>query len=111
MADAPVIVVGAGIAGLTCALALARSGRPVTLIEKRTHLEEVGAGLQLSPNARHILVDTEAKAKDIIAQLNAGAKFEDLAKKNGDPDFRRAADLQKLLDMCFTEDASHAMKV
>lgn len=34
-----------------------------------------------------------------------------VAKKNGDPDFRRAADLQKLLDMCFTEDASHAMKV
>ena len=33
-----------------------------------------------------------------------------VAKKNGDPDFRRAADLQKLLDMCFTEDASHAMK-
>jgi salicylate hydroxylase len=57
MADAPVIVVGAGIAGLTCALALARSGRPVTLIEKRTHLEEVGAGLQLSPNASRVLID------------------------------------------------------
>ena len=57
MADAPVIVVGAGIAGLTCALALARSGRPVALIEKRTHLEEVGAGLQLSPNASRVLIE------------------------------------------------------
>lgn len=57
MANAPVIVVGAGIAGLTCALALARSGRSVALIEKRTHLEEVGAGLQLSPNASRILID------------------------------------------------------
>jgi peptidyl-prolyl cis-trans isomerase C len=36
-------------------------------------------------HARHILVDSEAKAKDIIAQLKAGAKFEDLAKKYGDP--------------------------
>ena len=57
MADAPVIVVGAGIAGLTCALALARSGRTVAIVEKRTHLEEVGAGLQLSPNASRILIE------------------------------------------------------
>ena len=36
-------------------------------------------------HARHILVDSEAKAKDVIAQLDKGAKFEDLAKKYGDP--------------------------
>ena len=36
-------------------------------------------------HARHILVDSEAKAKDIIKQLQAGAKFEDLAKKYSDP--------------------------
>jgi peptidyl-prolyl cis-trans isomerase C len=36
-------------------------------------------------HARHILVDSEAKAKDIITQLDGGAKFEDLAKKFGDP--------------------------
>ena len=34
-----------------------------------------------------------------------------LANKNGDPDFRRAADLQKLLDLCFTPDAAHTAKV
>ena len=32
--------------------------------------------------ARHILVDTEEQAKDLIAQLRKGAKFEDLAAKN-----------------------------
>lgn len=32
-------------------------------------------------HARHILVADEAKAKDVIKQLNHGAKFEDLAKK------------------------------
>jgi peptidyl-prolyl cis-trans isomerase C len=36
-------------------------------------------------HARHILVDSEAKAKDIITQLGAGAKFDELAKKLGDP--------------------------
>ncbi|WP_420225793.1 foldase protein PrsA [Pigmentiphaga litoralis] len=35
--------------------------------------------------ARHILVETEAQAKDIIAQLNKGAKFEELAKQSKDP--------------------------
>ncbi len=32
--------------------------------------------------ARHILVDSEDQAKDLIAQLKKGAKFEDLAAKN-----------------------------
>ena len=32
-------------------------------------------------HARHILVDSEKQANDIIAKLNAGAKFEDLAKE------------------------------
>ena len=36
-------------------------------------------------HARHILVDTEAKAKDVITQLQGGAKFEDLVKKYSDP--------------------------
>jgi salicylate hydroxylase len=53
---APVIVVGAGIGGLTAALLLARAGWPVTLIERRVALDEEGAGLQLSPNASRILI-------------------------------------------------------
>ena len=32
-------------------------------------------------HARHILVDTEKQAKDLIVKLKAGAKFEDLANK------------------------------
>lgn len=32
-------------------------------------------------HARHILVDSEDQAKDIIAKLNSGSKFEDLAKE------------------------------
>jgi peptidyl-prolyl cis-trans isomerase C len=36
-------------------------------------------------HVRHILVDTEAQAKDIIARLKGGAKFEELAKQSKDP--------------------------
>jgi peptidyl-prolyl cis-trans isomerase C len=35
-------------------------------------------------HVRHILVDTEQQAKDIIAKLKGGAKFEDLAKQSKD---------------------------
>ncbi|MCU0804007.1 MAG: peptidylprolyl isomerase [Burkholderiales bacterium] len=35
--------------------------------------------------ARHILVDKEDDAKDIVAKLKAGQKFEDLAKVSKDP--------------------------
>lgn len=52
-----VIVAGAGIAGLTAALALAKHGFRVICLEKAERLSEVGAGLQLSPNATRILID------------------------------------------------------
>jgi salicylate hydroxylase len=52
-----VVVAGAGIGGLTAALALARQGFGVTLLEQAAQLEETGAGIQLSPNATRILLD------------------------------------------------------
>lgn len=55
MRDRPILIAGAGIGGLAAALTLARIGANVTLIERRTRVEEVGAGIQLSPNATHIL--------------------------------------------------------
>lgn len=50
-----VVVAGAGIAGLTATLALARAGFRVTVLEQAERLEETGAGLQLSPNALNVL--------------------------------------------------------
>ena len=55
-AERPILIAGAGIAGLTLALMLGRAGRPVTVLEKRTRVEEVGAGIQLSPNASRVLL-------------------------------------------------------
>jgi salicylate hydroxylase len=51
-----VLIAGAGIGGLTAALALARLGLRVTLFDQVAKLEEAGAGIQLAPNATRILV-------------------------------------------------------
>ncbi len=56
-ASRTIIVAGAGIGGLTASLALARQGFRVIVLEKAERLEEVGAGLQLSPNASRVMID------------------------------------------------------
>ncbi len=56
-ASRTIFVAGAGIGGLTASLALARQGFRVVILEKTERLEEIGAGLQLSPNASRVLVD------------------------------------------------------
>lgn len=50
-----IAIAGAGIAGLTAALAFARHGYPVRIFERSAQLSEVGAGIQVSPNATRIL--------------------------------------------------------
>lgn len=50
-----VIIAGAGVAGLTAALAFAERGYAVRLFEQASRLEAAGAGIQLSPNATRIL--------------------------------------------------------
>ncbi|MEV5531408.1 FAD-dependent monooxygenase [Streptomyces prunicolor] len=48
---ATAIVVGAGIGGLAAALSLRRAGCAVTVVEQVPRFAEVGAGIQLAPNA------------------------------------------------------------
>ncbi|MGN1056826.1 MAG: FAD-dependent monooxygenase [Comamonas sp.] len=51
----PILIAGAGIGGLTAALALLQRGHQVLVLEQAAVLGEVGAGLQLSANATRAL--------------------------------------------------------
>ena len=112
--DTPIVIVGAGIAGLTAALALAADNHNVIILERTGELAEVGAGLQLSPNACRVLqsvgvfdlVASNAVAPESVrirsgrtgadlARLPLGAK---ILKRHGTPYFViHRADLQKAL--------------
>lgn len=74
-----IVIFGAGIGGLTAALTLAAKGFRVVVLEKAERLEEVGAGLQISPNASHILsklglreaLDAVALAPEAVLMIGA----------------------------------------
>jgi salicylate hydroxylase len=81
-----VLIAGAGIGGLTAALALARQGIDVTVFEQAEALQEAGAGIQLSPNAVRVLVELglAARLKPAIVEptairLRAGSSGRDIA--------------------------------
>jgi salicylate hydroxylase len=70
-----IIVAGAGIGGLTVALALLRRGIDVTVCEQADAFAELGAGVQISPNGTHSL-----------AHLGV---LEDLARVSTEPDSKK----------------------
>ena len=53
--DVSIAIVGAGIGGLTAALSLHRAGFDVQVYEQASTVSEVGAGIQVSPNASRVL--------------------------------------------------------
>jgi salicylate hydroxylase len=53
--DRPVIVAGGGIGGLATALGLARKGFRALVLEQAPEFGEIGAGIQLAPNAWHAI--------------------------------------------------------
>ncbi len=95
MADSPFLIAGGGIAGLAAGLGLARIGKPSHIFEKAPSFEEVGAGLQLGPNAvralqwlgawdavaRHCVAPAEIHVRDgltgnILQRIPLGTEFE-----------------------------------
>ncbi|KAF2675308.1 FAD binding domain-containing protein [Microthyrium microscopicum] len=49
------VIIGAGLAGLSAAITTSLEGHRVTVLEKVSQLQEVGAGLQVTPNATRLL--------------------------------------------------------
>jgi salicylate hydroxylase len=57
-----ILIAGGGIGGLAAALALARAGQRVTVLERAAEFADVGAGIQLGPNAIKVLALWGVKA-------------------------------------------------
>ncbi len=51
----PIAVIGAGISGLACAIALSRAGRAVEVFEQAAQFRRIGAAINLCPNAVRVL--------------------------------------------------------
>ncbi len=70
-----ILICGAGIAGLASALFMSRAGFRVEIFEQAEKLDPIGSGLQLSPNAMHVLAELELE-EQIKAVASAPSKIE-----------------------------------
>ncbi|SMX51248.1 3-hydroxybenzoate 6-monooxygenase [Actibacterium lipolyticum] len=118
MTDLPVLIAGGGIGGLASAAGLAQKGVRSVVVEQAPHLGEIGAGIQIGPNAFHcfdylgvgevmrkeaVYIDAlrlmDAKTGQDITQIPLGDDFRAFFKNPYAVIHR--ADLHKtLLDFC-----------
>ena len=75
-----VVIVGAGMGGMTAALALQQAGIPVSVYEQAPELGEVGAGLTLAPNAtcvyKHLGLEDALRDVGVAPQYSAVRHYE-----------------------------------
>ena len=116
--DHPYIIIGGGIGGLACALALARKGFRTLLLEQAAEFGEIGAGIQLGPNVFRMfdklgvtdkvrklavfpeyLMMRDTITTDVVTKINLDGEF--LARFGNPYAVIHRADLHKaLLDAC-----------
>jgi salicylate hydroxylase len=71
-----VLIAGAGLGGLTTALALIQRGHRVRLFEQASELKEVGAGVQIGPNGSRLLISLGLKeAMERVVCVPQGREF------------------------------------
>lgn len=123
MPDKPVIIAGGGIGGLAAALGLARKGVRSIVLEQAGKFGEIGAGIQIAPNAFHCFdyLGVGNEARDLAVYIDklrfmdasTGGEIahipvgEDFRKRFGNPyAVMHRADLHGvLLDACRADDA------
>lgn len=116
--DEPILIAGGGIGGCAAALALARRGLRAVLLEQAGELKEIGAGIQLGPNAFRVfdalgvraaiervvvypeaLTARDALSGEVLTRMTLGQPF---VERFGQPYavIYRADLLQILVDAC-----------
>ncbi len=68
--EQPILIAGGGLGGLTTALALARRGRPVRVLEGAPEFGAIGYGIQFGPNVFHVF-DRIGVSDQVLAQADA----------------------------------------
>ncbi|MCA8880847.1 MAG: 3-hydroxybenzoate 6-monooxygenase [Rhodobacteraceae bacterium] len=96
MTDLPIIIAGGGIGGLAAACGLARKGIRSIVVEQAPQLGEIGAGIQIGPNAFHCFdylgVGDEARSKAVYIdalRLMDAQTAEDITSIPLDEPFRK----------------------
>jgi salicylate hydroxylase len=87
MSSKPVIIVGGGIGGLAAAVALSRIGLPSLVMERASELGEIGAGVQLGPNAFRAL-DVLGVIEQVYANAVVVEDFVMMDAVSSEPVFR-----------------------
>ena len=121
MAKPRILVVGAGIGGLTAAIALRQAGFGVEVFERAAELKEIGAGIALSPNAMRVLkhlglmqsvIDRGTVIETAVGYTSRGGKISRLPSKftNVPTVCLQRADLQQALLCALPPDCVHYIR-